>query len=378
MMKLLILTSWYPNKNNVVSGIFIKEQVLALKRVGVEPIVFFPYDYSINKNKLICQHEDDILVYRANNDNFFIKPLGKFIAIFKNVLMMKKIIDKHKIKLIHAQVVFPAGVSAAIFNSLYKVPFLITEHFSKIGELSRKFYYKWMLKWAYKKAKFVITVSNHLKDELVSLGYKFTSKIVPNTVDVSKFNFEENKIHNPIRILFIGQMDVSEVKGLQYLLPAFAKYIKTNKYNTVLELIGSGVKQTEYKNMSENLGIKEFCVFQGAVDKNLIPKYISNCDFLVSSSKKETFGSVIIEAMACGKPVLATKCGGPEEIIKDFNGYLVEKENVDELVYGIEYMVQNYGKFNQNIIRKYAVETYGYEAVGNKLKEIYSTIMKGK
>ncbi len=135
------------------------------------------------------------------------------------------------------------------------------------------------------------------------------------------------------------------------------------------------LKEKKYEAMVNELNINNICKFIGEVPKKEIPEYIMNHDFLVLPSVKETFGSVLIEAMAAGKPVLATKCGGPDEfVIKDV-GILVEKKSEEALEKGLIYIIENYEKFNSYNIRKYAVENYSYEAIGNQLIDLYNSIL---
>ncbi|MCW8000050.1 glycoside hydrolase, partial [Clostridium sp. cpc1] len=196
---------------------------------------------------------------------------------------------------------------------------MITEHSSKVKEYSNKNYNKKLFYFAYKNAQKVITVSNSLKNELKNLGYTFNDEIIGNIVDTNEYYIKDkNQLATGLNGLFIGLMNDNEVKGLQYFLPALQSVFKNYNDNIKFTLIGDGPKRKKYEAMVNELNINNICKFIGEVPKKEIPEYIMNHDFLVLPSVKETFGSVLIEAMAAGKPVLATKCGGPDEfVIKD-------------------------------------------------------------
>jgi glycosyltransferase involved in cell wall biosynthesis len=95
------------------------------------------------------------------------------------------------------------------------------------------------------------------------------------------------------------------------------------------------------------------------------------CDFLVHPSLNESFGCVIVEAMACGKPVLATRCGGPEEIIVSRTGILVNPANVDQLTSGLEYMLDHLHQYDPETIAGYTRRRFSCKTVGQALDKIF-------
>ncbi|WP_163237856.1 glycosyltransferase [Clostridium sp. FAM 1755] len=376
-MNILVMSSWYPSKSNLVSGIFVYEQVKALKALGENVIVFYPFDKSIEKGKVVKNIEEDIVVYRSNTDYIKNTKISRINSIIKSVNILSKIIKNEKIDLIHAHVCYIAGIIAAVHNMFYKkTPYIITEHSSKVKEYSNKTYNKKLFYFAYKNAEKVITVSNSLKEELKNLGYTFNNEIIGNIVNTNEYCIKEkSQFTTELKGLFIGLMNDNEVKGLQYFLPALENLLKNYSNSIKFTFIGDGPKRIKYEAMVKELNINNICNFIGGVPKKDIPKYIMDHDFLVLPSVKETFGSVLIEAMAAGKPVLATKCGGPDEFVTKDVGLLVEKESEEALEKGLIYIIDNYRKFNSYNIRKYAIENYSYEAIGNRLIDLYNSIL---
>jgi glycosyltransferase involved in cell wall biosynthesis len=93
-------------------------------------------------------------------------------------------------------------------------------------------------------------------------------------------------------------------------------------------------------------------------------------------SRYETFGVVYIEAMACGKPVIAVQNGGPDDFIKDFNGILIEPENTEELTNAMCYIIQNGSKYQPETIVKYVNKNFSSVAIASQLEKIYTDIEK--
>ncbi|MCS4447536.1 glycosyltransferase [Clostridium botulinum] len=142
-----------------------------------------------------------------------------------------------------------------------------------------------------------------------------------------------------------------------------------------MTFIGNGINKVKYEKMCEDLNIKNKCKFLGTIDKQDIPIYIKRNDFLVLPSIKETFGCVLIEAMACGKPVLATKSGGPNEFVNNNVGILVEPKNEKALEEGIDLIIKRYDTFDPEYIRKYVVDNYSYNIIGQKIRKVYDDIL---
>ena len=101
------------------------------------------------------------------------------------------------------------------------------------------------------------------------------------------------------------------------------------------------------------------------------------CDCFVLPSRYETFGVVYIEAMACGKPVIAVANGGPDDFVKDFNGMLI-KPDVEELTGAINKMIKRlkgYDYYYEEEISGYIKNLFSYDSIAGKLLEVYKSIL---
>ena len=104
---------------------------------------------------------------------------------------------------------------------------------------------------------------------------------------------------------------------------------------------------------------------------------MNNCDTFVLASRYETFGVVYIEALACGKPVIATKCGGPNSIVNENNGYLVNIDDIEALSNSMKLMFQNIENYDARLIRKECEKKYNPQVIASELEEIYLNLLKG-
>jgi glycosyltransferase involved in cell wall biosynthesis len=377
-MNILVLASWYPNEVNNISGVFIREQAEALARVGINVIVLFPYDKSIHKKELSTAVEDGILTYRANTDYMKNTKVSRIKSIFESVKLIDILVKKHEIDLIHAHVCYSAGFAAAFYRLRHHVPFIITEHMSYISKYNRKMYNRFLFKYAYGKADRVIPVSNFLQNEMRNMGFDFESTVVGNTINniPTKLNRKIKNI-NECNILFVGLMSKNKIKGLEYLIPAFKRLVVRNSdIKLKLHFAGNGEMLQEYMEMCNRLMIMDNVVFHGKASKKELEILFNDSDFLVLSSIKETFGSVLIEAMAHGLPVLATRCGGPQDFINEKVGLLVEAESIDALENGLQAMLDKIDEFDSEYIRAFVEKNFSGDSIGNKLKEIYVKILK--
>lgn len=143
-----------------------------------------------------------------------------------------------------------------------------------------------------------------------------------------------------------------------------------------LKIGGDGPLRKQLESKAKDLEIERQVIFTGLLSREKVLREMKNCDVFVLSSTFETFGVVLIEALACGKPVVATKCGGPEDIVNSTNGYLVPKKNVRALGNAMEDICLNIDKFDPYQIRKDCLLRFGEDTFVARLKSIYANLLR--
>ena len=388
-MRILILAGWYPNLENPMKGIFVREQAFALAKAGLPVAVFYPFDEAIKPGEMKLQTEDSIPVYRANTLGSKNRYLARLISYFTALQRLGEVVKLFQPDIIHVHVGYPAGIVAYLFTRQHKIPYVITEHMSYLQDYVAKWQHRFLLTRAFEKAAFVLPVSQALAEQIKSFGWKVKMKPVPNVVDTERFTptspgeqtknpalKDQGEAPGMIRLLFAGNMEETQIKGVQYLLPAFAQVCQEVAPQTLhLDLVGEGVKRTVYEELAKQLGISACCTFHGRVDPGDMPELYRRSDFVILPSLKETFGCVLIEGLATGKPVLATVCGGPQSIVNEKVGLLVQPGSTKDLVQGMKKMLTTLDQYKSDEIRQYAVSNYSAQALGVMLKEIYSKVL---
>lgn len=231
----------------------------------------------------------------------------------------------------------------------------------------------------------IISVSDFTKNQIINT-YKINSNkinVIYNGIDLNGYNFSQEEINETKKqlnldgesiILFVGRINDPR-KGLTFLLHCFKQVLIS--FNVKLVVIGKG-DQTEARNLSESLEISNNVLFTGFVSETDLKKYYSLCDIYVCPSKLEGFGLTIIEAMAAGKPIVATKVGAiPELITHEINGFLVESGNSDEMVSSICALLQNKyisQKIGTNNLSK--VLKYNWHENAKVLSKYYTIVTK--
>jgi glycosyltransferase involved in cell wall biosynthesis len=195
-------------------------------------------------------------------------------------------------------------------------------------------------------------------------------RIVPNTVDTDVFQFTPRaQSEEPTRLVNVARH--LEVKGLDVLLRAFAA-IAAERPTLKLELIGDGPLTPELQQLAAELG-NERVSFAGAAKPPEIAARLAASDVFVLSSLSENMPLVVLEALCCGLPVVATDVGGvPDAVGAD--GALAQPGDVEGLVAAIEGVLDDYERFDHAEIARRAAERYSFDAVGRIWDEIYRSL----
>jgi glycosyltransferase involved in cell wall biosynthesis len=164
-------------------------------------------------------------------------------------------------------------------------------------------------------------------------------------------------------------------KGHHHLLHALRL---TRDSGTVLRLRigGSGPNEEMLKALATELGLDEQICFLGHCSREQVAKEMLSADALVISSSYETFGIVAIEALLSGRPVLSTRCGGPEDIVVEGqDGYLVEKDNPAALSSGMIRLAGDIKRFDPYDLRRRCTERFSQTAFASRHAMLYHSVL---
>jgi glycosyltransferase involved in cell wall biosynthesis len=234
--------------------------------------------------------------------------------------------------------------------------------------------------------KIIATTKIYSRNSETLRRYQNKVVVIQNGVDTKRFNPKVNG--TPIRekfglggskvMLFVGVFTRWHAyKGLDVLLEAF-KIARQDINSTKLLIVGGGEMIEHYKSIARDLRLSNDVVFAGRVEDDELPPYYAACDFAILPSRdsSEGFGLVLLEAMACGKPVIGSRVGGIPEIISDGeNGFLVRPNNAKELATAISSMLdEDTRRRLASNARKFA-ESRDWEIVAIKVENLYLSIL---
>lgn len=388
-LRVLFITDLFPSEHHEVSGVFVRNHAKAAALYN-EVLVFYPFFYSLfpylkwlfRKEKAMEGLNDGLKVIRIRIPFFNVSGWAGYIlkipsfAVYVGLsyIMLKHIIREFKPDVIHAHVAFPAGFVAALISRRYGKPLVLTEHAGPFAILMSTPIHRRFVRYAVETASVVLPVSRALKDHIEEFFHLGRVEIVPNLVDRGVFHYSKFQGCKG-DILFVGLFH--EVKGIDVLLEAVAMLKREGKKDFRLHLVGGGPARLEkrYRKMAEDLSITDIVIFHGRKSHREVAEFMARCSFLVLPSRAETFSCVVIEAHASGRPVLATRCGGPEEIINEGNGFLVAPGDPKELKSGLEHILGYVGYFDGERISKEAIEKYSIERIGQRLTDIYRSVV---
>lgn len=217
----------------------------------------------------------------------------------------------------------------------------------------------------------LIAVSEKLKEFLIKNGIEKKITVIPNMVKVST----QPKYRDLPPVPLIGAMGVyRRKKGFHMMIKALA-ILKHENIEFKAVIAGKGQLYPYLQYLRRTLDLKDELTIRGWVENEDREDFVDSIDLYVLPSRTETFGMVVVEAMARMKRVIATKCGGPEGIITDgVDGYLIEKQNPEALAGQLKEIIQNPEPSNEVAINanKEALKNYTVDAISNKLKDLIS------
>ncbi len=395
-MNIFVIPSWYPNAVQPLSGVFVREQAEALAEfspstrvivstwgheaaefsmrragnaIGALKNWFFHFDKVLSIQNGVHQIMSPALLWSPR------LPFGglqRLLAVNRKNLVLA-IGTFGSVNVIHAHVSYPAGFIAAKLSEQFGIPYVLTEHMSPFPFESLKDGGQPIaeIREAFQSAKATVAVSTSLAERISSFGYR-RPYVIGNCVNEQRFS---PGVPAGKKIIFFTLCAMSEQKGIDQLLEAIALW-NPSKELFEFRIAGDGAMLVDLKRLAYRLGLLDRIVWLGVVTPYAAPQLYRDCHIFVLPSKHETFGVVFAEAIATGKPIIATRCGGPEDIVNATNGVLVEVGDINGLSDAMQTMAKNWDLYDPEAIREDFEKRFSRKIIASQLLTIYNQVLQ--
>ena len=248
---------------------------------------------------------------------------------------------------------------------------MITEHWSKMFEdvIPKRILEK---TFAYQYADSIISVSDVLAEHLRQ--YCNVHSVVIRNMVANHFFDKSKEKSNSGGFKFIAVGNLLEIKRYDLLIEAFASC--NFPEDVVLNIVGEGSDRPLFEKKIKDCKVEGQVKLLGVKTPEEVSDLLCHSDCFTLSSRLETFSIALIEAMAKGLPVIATKCGGPETFVRPKDGLLVENENVEDLAKAMKYMKDHSQEYDSDEIRRHCRDNFSQDVIADKIIEVYKQVLK--
>lgn len=381
-MRIAFFTNCYkPLINGVVSSIVSLKN--AYKKNGHSTYIFAP------KVEGYTDREENVFRYHSVSLTKKIKyPIAIPLSLRAN-----RVIKDFKPDIIHIHHPFVLSMPAIMYAEKLGIPKILTIH----TQYERYAYYvspvpqaitneaiKMIVANFASKVDVVTTPSKSMKKLISRYKIKKEIVVIPNAIDLNIFREKDEQACRKIReqleltqedviLLYVGRLSFE--KNIDKIIKSLALIKEKNINKVKLVLVGEGTASNQLNSMVKSLGLQQYVKFVGAVDSEIVKSYYQISDLFTFASTSETFGMVIIEAMASGLPVLAVSAPGAIDIITDgFDGMLVE-DDVSDFAARLELLIKN-KDLRKRLARGafYTAQRYSIDNISDQMLNLYQRL----
>lgn len=389
-MRVLLLPSWYPSDHNPLAGLFVQQQAVALASACDVAVLHVEKGGSSPRAELAV--EGDITVVRAAlpliaNPANRLEHLQTLWRI--TVGYQRAVLDAYEVlrkqwgcpDIVHVHASFPAAVGAAAIRRRTGLPYVITEHQAEFLLQSPGFVREGgrllptLVRRSMRAASAVIAPSTALAAALSRGGYYSQPEVIPNMVyNIVAPPSPREKHTGPPSIVHVSLMRSFE-KNLPMLLEAL-KLLDSSGCDYRFVFAGDGPDRASIMDAADRMGLTDTKVsFLGQQSHEQVLALYGKADFSVVSSRYETFCLAAAESIAAGCPVVATRCGGPEDYIDDRVGILVRNEDSEALADGMRWMMEHSDNYDPAEMHRIATERFSPDSVVAQVLAVYTRVL---
>ncbi|MBL8009568.1 MAG: glycosyltransferase [Flavobacteriales bacterium] len=372
-MHVLLIPKWYPGPRDPQLGDFIRKQALALARHTPVSVLVVQADPDAPAPMTLTSGTVDGLwelraVYCACT--WPLAPLRKAVNLWRHLRTAARALrvlerDRPAVDLVLAYILVRPALTALRLRRR-GIPFVLAEQsseyldgtFDRKGPLFRAF-----VRAIARRARAFIAVSPHLGAALARHGLCTDAVVVPNTIP--GLDRPLPPAGPPGHFLMVADL-VDRIKRVSGVLRALAQ-ARAHEPSLRLTVIGDGPDRADLEALTRALGLADHVRFLGRLPNAAVLDHMARTFAVVVNSRVETFSVVTGEALAQGRPVIATRCGGPEAFITPMNGLLIPVDDDAVLADALVRLTREADRYRPDAIRAGVNDRYGPDAVGRTL-----------
>ena len=331
---------------------------------------------SVDEKQHVLKLGENVTIYRLpigkNPDNIHYQSKGELIKYARAAYKFsKQLVKENQYDLTHSFFTVPCGYISYKLWKKYKLPYIISLRGSDVPGYSERFtfLYKFItpiIKKIWKNAYFVIANSQGLCELALKSAPQKEIGVIYNGIDINEF-FPDLSKKNKDLFTIICVSRVTPRKGIRFLIQAFDILLKRYDYLRLV-IVGDGNERVSLEDLVQGLGIKDKVVFTGPIAHDNVWEYYQKASIFVLPSLNEGMSNTMLEALACGLPLLATDTGGTRELVTDNkNGFIIKMKDFNDLAEKIEKFLldknleERMGKESRLLAEKLSWETVARE-----------------
>jgi teichuronic acid biosynthesis glycosyltransferase TuaC len=354
-MRILVFTSLFPNSQLPDFGIFIFQRISHLaQRPGttvrvVAPVPYFPSWIPSSRwgkygHLTYEERVENLNVYHPRYPLLpgLLMPLHGFLMFVGSLLLVRRLHRQFRFDCIDAHYVYPDGFAAILLGKMLGLPVFVSARGTDINVFPKFRSIRPLIIWSLRKAAGIVAVSSALKNAMVDLGLPADKiRVIPNGVDTNRFHpIPQQEARQNLGLpqntkVIVSVASLTEGKNHAVLISAFAKALGDSP-NAKLFLIGEGPERTVLQELIGKLRLDENVILAGAKPNQELASWFSAADVSCLVSSREGWPNVIMESIACGTPVVATKVGGVPEIIYSPELGVLTEQDCDSIAAALE------------------------------------------
>lgn len=370
---ILLVASWYPGERAPTRGSFVREQAIALSKRGYDVhVASFDRDGRRRPFKWEERRDPAGIVEHALGAAW---PLHRLVGFYWPRLFaarLDSLIDELRPTLIHAHAVRPAGVVTSRAAATSRIPFVLTEHSGPLTAFWWTKHGRRQIAHAFEACDVRIAVSSSLRADIEQLFPRSGPwEVIPNGIDIAAIEPKARPTFSR-DLLFVGGLE--PVKDIATILRSLARLDE----GVSLTIVGRGPEEPRLRKLAGELNLESRIRWLGAQSRQQVFEQMRRHAALIVASRVETFSLVAAEALACGTPVVATRCGGPEEIVPAFGGKLVPVGDDVAMAAAISHVLSHAHEFDPQTLWDHVEKRFSFARVSETLEAVYERAMGEK